>query len=192
MKKHFFYFSFPIACIVALISCKNTSDNPEKVKTLDSLLQVVTYLEKELYVLDSSGIDAKAGKLDEIYSSLNENKPDTATKEEGLVIEQFNARKKVFDTYRAKKSLFFERIVFAKKQLHDLAHDIDKNLVEEENLGAYFDAEVKKANGLIESAQLTINGMKELVTNFDSSNVAINDLVVKLKATKDSITTLVK
>ncbi len=192
MKKYLFYFSFLAISGSVFQSCKNTSDNPDKVQLLDSLLKTITNVEKELSALDSSAILSKANKMDEIYSLLNENKPDTVTKETGFIIETFNNRKKVFDTYRAKKALFFEQMSRTKKQLHDLSHDLDKNLIEDDKMGTFFATETKRANELIESAQITIKSMNESLSGFDSANVAVQDLVFKLKAVNDSVALSIK
>ena len=59
-------------------------------------------------------------------------------------------------------------------------------------MGTFFAAEVKRANELIESAQLTIKSMNESLSGFDSANVAVQDLVFKLKAVNDSVALSIK
>lgn len=184
MKKYFF---LPLFLLLAtLISCNNTSDNPEKVKTLDSLNTELAKAETELNSLDTAGILSASEKINKNFFTLKEYKPDTLSKEEGAVVENFLDLKIPFDTYLKKREKFMKELAYTKEQLRTLSHDLNKNLIAEEKVDEFFHTEQNKAKEILESAKLTVKTMNESLLKADTINSLVQTLISKYKSLKDS------
>lgn len=173
-------------------ACNTSSDHPDKVKTVDSLLSALSEAEKQLRTLDTTSIIARTNSLDSTLNTLMENKPDTIDRETGILAERLMTQKRPFDTFRNKKTLFLKQVEYTKEQLSNLSHDLNKNLVPAEKIEEYFATEKRKASDLIETALHTAEGMNKSLVDFDSIHVPIQQMVLKLKAKKDSIASSVK
>ncbi len=160
------------------------------------LLSSCTHKEdKELATLDTFNIFIKKAdslyatidykKLNETVISINEKlklidqkyNGDTISKETALIIENYKGIGNVLTQFYNQSKKLEEEIEESEKQIADLRHDIEKNIVKEEKMEEYVEREKEALQEVCTQVQLTQRSIGLTLVDYESMIPKIEQLL---------------
>ncbi len=162
-----FFNVFLILAIVALSSCNNAVKQKQLAK-IDSLSVILDSANVQLTKINLDTIKNIFAKFEETNEKASEHYQKYRTEENWKFVCAYQQVKKPIKEMIEKYQSFSEDLNTSKKQLDDLRHDVNKNLINEKDFASYFNMEVKSAGDLsIRIKMKTGNALKQM-KNFDT------------------------
>jgi len=166
----------PIIILIA-VSCGTKTDKNEQLVKIDSLKMIIDRMELKLNEIDFG----KANKaLIEYRLNMNdivahiEKELDTVSGKYLMAYTEVKAPLKSFVKHQPQIK---KDIAKARKQLDDLYHDVEKELINEDKFEAYLNAESDSIFILNNWVSENVDKVKEQILNFDSLNPRIKDII---------------
>ena len=173
-----------VLSIFVLASC-NETQYQEEIKTVDYLLSRIDSAEKAHANIDTSGI-ADAGvsfkKKFTFVSSSFEQQNDTLNRDAALLISNYRDLKKPYANFVDEWMANAKELEFSKKQLIDLRHDLEHNLLDTNFVTKMVVSEQKATEAVVFDTRRLERGRKAMVAKNDSLEPKIDSLITKIKS----------
>ena len=180
-KQHSFFriLFFPGIILLFFLTdgCKPGEDHRQEILQLDSALNALASYETKFLATDTSLMQAKAQRAD---SSLQRIGTDTLKRSRALSVmnafEQVTYLKNLIDNHAFMTRALSEE----RKQLLDLKHDLDADLIEKNKAGEYVVKELQATKKLTEAVDRMVSKAEKAVTALDTLNQQLDHLADSL------------
>ncbi len=160
-------------------SCRQNDVYAANVKALDSLSGAVNALVKEDLKTDTVILEKAISRLTQYKVFIQQNVKDTLTKTEADFLQQFYTSGNSLKNFELNRKSVKARINLINSQIEKLKHDAKKNLITEEKLIEFTNAEKKEANRLIEAGH---NQQQLFYTNLQEFKTSLKGVEELIKA----------
>ena len=138
------------------------------IKKADSLYATIDYKKLNETVIS---INEKLKLIDQKYNG------DTISKETALIIENYKGIGNVLTQFYNQSKKLEEEIEESEKQIADLRHDIEKNIVKEEKMEEYVEREKEALQEVCTQVQLTQRSIGLTLVDYESMIPKIEQLL---------------
>lgn len=121
------------------VGCKN--EHADKIKRIDSLYAELEAIEDTMQTIRISEINALIDENDKLVNKVNEEYPDTMSKEAMFFFSDYKRYRKSLVQLRENYTFQLEQVGFSKTQLENLKEDVQNGLVVGEAFNNYFKSE---------------------------------------------------
>lgn len=160
-------------------SCSKNDGYAASIKSLDSLSGAVNALVKEDLKTDTVILEKAILRLAQYKQFIQQNVKDTLTKTEADFLQQFYTSGSNLQNFNLNRKSVKARINLINSQIEKLKHDAKGNLISEEKLIEFTNAEKKEASNLIEAGH---NQQQLFYTNLQEFKMALKGVEELIKA----------
>jgi hypothetical protein len=161
----------------AFFSCLRENPYAEKIKTLDSLYQVLDVTQTKLELVDH---DYSKKTFEEIIRNVdfvkNEYK-DTMSLDENKMFAAYRTLRKPYQKIMHYKTPFLEELAYTKSQLKHLIKDLNKQNFSPENVNEFYTVEYDAAKGIAERSEEMIKKFETAETEFKQLHPSILEFI---------------
>ncbi|MCC7302227.1 MAG: hypothetical protein IT233_06275 [Bacteroidia bacterium] len=148
-----------------------------EIRTIDSLLTALDSAEKAFWTIDSAAARTAYADVNKDLGHLTNLIQDTLEKNEALLLSRYRGIRKPLREYLLKQTVMKKEITITRKQLEDLRHDLDKELLTKENAQLHFTKESGLARLLINSLYISTESVDIFLRRYAEVNPSIDSLV---------------
>ena len=176
------------ACsIIALTntSCKRAPDYTKQVAVLDSLSKVLHKADSALSHIDTVTIKKDADHVMMSLELIKMSHKDSMSKGAAEVFRNFSSVRWQLETFMGRRTVMRIEMHKSVDQLNHLSHDLKLNLIKADSVPMYYSTEVKKANLLIESEKIGVEGLNTQMPLYNLIAPQADSLIALVKSHKD-------
>ena len=167
-----------IAAALILFSCGN-KENEKNISRVDSLYNVVSVLEQQVLLMDTSDFKARMNYNENKLVFIQENYRDTASKEDAFLLSDIIAVRRSFSKLMRQREEVIDKLLYSKGQLTDLKKDLSNNLVLENSFNEYFSAESVAITNLSNTIEGLVKWSQGTVTRHENMKPKIEAFIQK-------------
>jgi len=172
--------------LFVLVSC-NETNYQEEIKTVDHLLSRIDSAQTAHANIDTLGITEAGVSFKKKFSfvqSSYEQEGDTLNREAALLISNYRDLKKPYSNFVDEWMSNAKELEFSKKQLIDLRHDLEHNLLDTNFVSKMVVSEQKATAEAVFDTRRLVRGRKAMIAKNDSLEPLIDSLITKIKSEK--------
>lgn len=172
--------------IFLFISCSDKIKN-DKLKQIDSLITQIDSLKSNLASIDIDSVNLIIDETEYIVQKFIKLKPEDQSKEEIKLFGYSGDIHKTCSRFMGAYNLTQKEILYSERQLNDLKHDIEYDLLKDSMFTVYYEMEKKIVSGLNTGFYLKFENFKDKLELHKIIDSDLSSMYLKLKAIPDTI-----
>ncbi len=166
-----------------LASC-NQTNYPNEIKTIDSLLTRIDSAENLYSKIDTSGLyeEGRTFKMKfNFVKNAYEQSEDTLNHDMAILISEYRDLRKPYAQFKDMYVANAKELEFSKKQLFDLRHDLEYNLLDTNFVRRMVNSERDATESLVNETKNLFSGRKSIIDENNRLEPKIDSLITVLK-----------
>ena len=172
--------------ILLFMSSCNTTNYPNEIKTIDSLLMRIDTAQKIYAKIDTTGIREDGDTFKRKFNYLTafyQQSPDTITREAAFLVADYRSLRKPYAQFIDKYKAQGAELAFSEKQLVDLRFDLEHNLLDTNFVNRMIYSEKEAVDKVVNEIKNLSVGKQMMVERNQKLEPVIDSLInaIKLK-----------
>jgi|SRR5690554_454798 len=173
-----------LSALLFLSSC-NTTNYPNEIQTIDSLLMRIDTAQKIYAEIDTTGIKEKGEIFNRKFNYLTafyQQSPDTITREAAFLIADYRTLRKPYAQFVDRYLNYGEELEFSQKQLADLRFDLEHNLLDTNFVKRMMFSEREAIESIVNNIKNLSIGKEMMVDRNEKLDPVIDSLINTIKS----------
>lgn len=172
-----------LSALLLMSSC-NTTNYPNEIKTVDSLLMRIDTAQKIYAKIDTTNVREEGEVFKRKFNYLTafyQQSPDTITREAAFLVADYRTLRKPYAQFIDRYRTYGEELAFSQKQLVDLRFDLEHNLLDTNFVNRMIHSETEAVESVVTQIKSLSIGKDMMVERSEKLDPVIDSLINALK-----------